>query len=59
MYVYQSSRGFELDILTSKLNDVRLRNAIKFITGERYPNRAYPTRAEAEAVMFDIYKVMP
>lgn len=58
MYIYQSNRGFELDILTSRLHSVPLRNAIKFITGESYPNRAYQTHAEAEAVMFLIYKVM-
>ena len=50
MYVYQSASGWELEILTSRLNNEKLRDAIQFITGERYPFKSYKTRAEAEAV---------
>jgi len=49
-YVYQSASGWELEILTSSLNNEKLRDAIQSITGERYPFKSYKTRAEAESV---------
>ena len=49
-YIYQSASGWELEILTSSLNNEKLRDAIQAVTGERYPFKSYATRAEAEAV---------
>lgn len=49
-YVYQSASGWELEIMTSSLNNEKLRDAIQSITGERYPFKSYQSRAEAEAV---------
>lgn len=57
MYVYQSASGWELEILTSRLNNEKLRDAIQSVTGERYPFKSYQTRAEAEAVEAAIYEV--
>lgn len=57
MYVYQSASGWELEILTSSLNNEKLRDAIQTVTGERYPFKSYGTRAEAEAVKSAIYEV--
>jgi hypothetical protein len=60
-YIYQSASGWELEILTSSLNNEKLRDAIQFITGERYPFKSYATRAEAEAVeaqISDAYQQM-
>lgn len=54
MYVYQSASGWELEILTSRLNNEKLRDAIQAVTGERYPFKSYATRAEAEAVKAQI-----
>ena len=54
MYVYQSASGWELEILTSSLNNEKLRDAIQGVTGERFPYKSYQTRAEAEAVMAQI-----
>jgi hypothetical protein len=54
MYVYQSASGYELEILTSRLNNEKLRDAIQSVTGERYPFKSYQTRSEAEAVMAQI-----
>lgn len=54
MYVYQSASGWELEILTSRLNSEKLRDAIQGVTGERFPSKSYKTRAEAEAVMAQI-----
>lgn len=56
-YVYQSASGWELEIMTSSLNNEKLRDAIQSITGERYPFKSYKTRAEAEAVKAAIYEV--
>lgn len=50
MYIYQSASGYELEILTSRLNNEKLRDALQAVTGERYPFKSYATRAEAEAV---------
>ena len=57
MYVYQSASGYELEILTSRLNNEKLRDAIQSVTGERYPFKSYQTRVEAEAVEAAIYEV--
>jgi hypothetical protein len=57
MYIYQSASGYELEILTSRLNNEKLRGAIQAVTGERYPFKSYATRAEAEAVEAAIYEV--
>lgn len=57
MYVYQSASGWELEILTSSLNNEKLRDAVQSVTGERYPFKSYDTRSEAEAVMAQIYEV--
>ena len=57
MYIYQSASGWELEILTSSLNNEKLRDAIQSITGERYPFKSYKTRAEAESVEDAIYEV--
>ena len=54
MYVYQSASGWELEILTSHLNNEKLRHAVKAVTGESFPFKSYATRAEAEAVMAKI-----
>lgn len=54
MYVYQSASGWELEILTSSLNNEKLRDAVQAVTGERFPYKSYDTRAEAEAVMAQI-----
>ena len=54
MYVYQSASGWELEILTSSLNNEKLRDAIQAVTGERYPFKSYATRADAEDVMAQI-----
>ena len=54
MYVYQSASGYELEILTSRLNNEKLRDAIQSVTGECYPFKSYQTRAEAEAVTAQI-----
>jgi hypothetical protein len=54
MYVYQSASGWELEILTSSLNNEKLRDAIQAVTGERFPFKSYGTRAEAEVVMAQI-----
>jgi hypothetical protein len=54
MYVYQSASGWELEILTSSLNNENLRDAIQAVTGERYPFKSYPSRTEAEGVMAQI-----
>jgi hypothetical protein len=54
MYIYQSASGWELEILTSRLNNEKLRDAIQSVTGERYPFKSYQTRAEAEAVKAQI-----
>ena len=56
-YVYQSASGWELEIMTSSLNNEKLRDAIQSITGERYPFKSYQSRAEAEAVKAKIYNV--
>lgn len=55
MYVFQSSSGWELDMMTSNMNNEKLRSAIKSVTGEVYPNATYATRAAAEAVMGRIH----
>jgi hypothetical protein len=57
MYVYQSASGWELEILTSSLNNEKLRDAVQSVTGERYPFKSYGTRSEAEAVKSAIYEV--
>ena len=57
MYVYQSASGYELEILTSRLNNEKLRDAIQAVTGERYPFKSYQTRSEAEAIEAAIYEV--
>lgn len=57
MYIYQSATGYELEILTSKLHNEKLRDAVQAVTGERYPFKSYGTRAEAEGVKAAIYEV--
>ena len=57
MYIYQSATGYELEILTRRLNNEKLRDAIQAVTGERYPFKSYQTRADAEAVKAAIYEV--
>ena len=57
MYIYESASGWELEILTSRLNNEKLRDAIQSVTGERYPFKSYQTRAEADAVKAKIYEV--
>lgn len=54
MYIYQSATGYELEILTSKLHNEKLRDAVQAVIGERYPFKSYATRAEAEAVKAQI-----
>ena len=57
MYIYESASGWELDILTSSLNNEKLRDAVQAVTGERFPFKSYATRAEAEGVKAKIYEV--
>ena len=51
MHIWFMNNGrWQLDLMTSRRNDVRLRAAIAKVTGDRGLQDCYATQAEAEAV---------
>lgn len=51
MHIWFMNNGrWQLDLMTSRRNDVRLREAIIKVTGDRGLRDCYATQAEAEAV---------
>lgn len=55
MHIWFMNNGrWQLDLMTSRRNDVRLRAAITKVTGDRGLQDCYATQAEAEAVKREI-----
>jgi hypothetical protein len=55
MHIWFMNNGrWQLDLMTSRRNDVRLREAIIEVTGDQWLRACYETQAEAEAVKREI-----